>query len=268
MTTAASAEFATGHMVDWFTALSPVVQTVIATAGTWLVTAAGAAMVLFFRAAPRKVLDTALGVAAGVMVAASCWSLLIPALERGGLLPAVVGLALGAAFLYALDQLLPHLHVLGGEPEGISTRWRGAVLLVLAITLHNIPEGLAVGVAYGADRVGPATALAIGIAVQNFPEGLAVALPLRAHGMGRLKALWYGQLSAVVEPVAGLAGVLLVSTAQPLLPYALAFAAGAMLYVVVEEMIPEAARGGNIDRATLGFVGGFIVMMSLDNAFR
>jgi ZIP family zinc transporter len=158
------------------------------------------------------------------------------------------------------------VHFLGGTPEGLGTPWHESILLVLAITLHNIPEGLAVGVAYAGENVGAATALAIGIGLQNFPEGLAVAMPLRRQGLSGAKSFWYGQLSATVEPVAAVAGAALVVAMQELLPYALAFAAGAMLYVVVEEMIPEAARKGNIDRASLGFIVGFIVMMSLDNA--
>ena len=254
-------------MFDWFVHLSPVAQAFIASVGTWLITAGGAAMVLLSRSAARKLMDSATGFAAGIMVAASCWSLLIPAMEQGGIVPAITGLGLGAAFLFGFDQLLPHLHVLGAKPEGLATRWRQAVLLVLAITLHNIPEGLAIGVAYGGGDVGHATALAIAIGLQNWPEGLAVALPLRGIGMSRGRALWYGQLSAVVEPAAALCGVLLVTWAQPTLPYALALAAGAMLYVVVEEMIPEVAREGNIDLATLGFIAGFVAMMALDNAF-
>ena len=257
-----------GHVIHWFADLSAPAQALLAAIFTWLVTALGAAAVFLFRTAPRRLLDTALGFAGGVMVAASCWSLLIPAMQRGGIVPAATGLMLGAGFLYLLDQLLPHVHVLGGAREGLETEWRESVLLVLAITLHNIPEGLAVGVAFAGGGLGAAIALAIGIGIQNFPEGLAVALPLRRQGLGAFRSFWYGQLSAAVEPVAAVAGAVLVSSMQSLLPYALAFAAGAMLYVVVEEMIPEAAREGHIDRATLGFIVGFVVMMSLDNALR
>ncbi|MFW6202583.1 MAG: ZIP family metal transporter [Gemmatimonadota bacterium] len=254
---------------DWFAPLDPVRQAFIATVGTWMLTLAGAATVLFVRNAPRRLLDGMLGFAGGVMTAAAAWSLLTPALELGGVGPATIGFALGAAFIYALDQVLPHLHppyAGRAEAEGVDVAWRRTVLLVLAITMHNIPEGLAVGVAYGAGDWVAATTLAVGIALQNVPEGLAVALPLRREGIGRWRALWYGQLSAVVEPVAGVAGAALVVTVGALLPYGLAFAAGAMLYVVVEELIPEAERGGNTDIATIGFMIGFAVMMALDNA--
>lgn len=251
----------------WFEPLNPIVQAVIATGGTWGLTAVGAASVVFIRDPPRRLLDGMLGFAGGVMTAAACWSLLIPALEAGGVGPATLGLALGVAFIFALDQFLPHLHPPWLErPEGIEVAWRRTALLILAITLHNIPEGLAVGVAYGGGDWISATTLAIGIALQNTPEGLAVALPLRREGFSRGRALWYGQLSAIVEPVAGVVGAALVVFIRELLPYGLAFAAGAMLYVVVEELIPEAERGGNIDIATIGFMIGFTVMMVLDNA--
>jgi ZIP family zinc transporter len=226
--------------------------------------------VLFFRSAPRRVMDAMMGFAAGVMVAASCWSLLVPAMEIGGVLPAAVGLLAGAAFIFLVDQVLPHLHPEfpdEARAEGIETHLRRSALLMLAITMHNVPEGLAVGVAYGGGDVAAATALAVGIGLQNVPEGLAIALPLRRGGMGRWKALWYGQLSAAVEPVAGVLGAALVLLARPFLPYGMAIAAGAMLYVVVEELIPETVRSGTTDVATLGFVGGFTVMMAMDNAF-
>ena len=234
-----------------------------------MLTALGSIPVLFFRTVPRRAMDAAMGVAAGVMVAASCWSLLVPALELGGVGASVVGLLLGATTLYALDQWLPHLHPEfpdEGRLEGRPSAWRRSALLIAAITLHNLPEGLAVGVAYGGGAAGPATALAIGIGVQNLPEGLAIALPLRRDGMNRWKALWYGQLSAVVEPVAAVVGAAVVASAGSLLPYGMAFAAGAMLYVVVEELIPETVRSGSIDVATIGFIAGFTVMMALDNA--
>lgn len=234
-----------------------------------MLTALGSIPVLFFRTVPRRAMDAAMGVAAGVMVAASCWSLLVPALELGGVGASVLGLLLGATTLYALDQWLPHLHPEfpdEGRLEGRPSAWRRSALLIAAITLHNLPEGLAVGVAYGGGAPGPATALAIGIGVQNLPEGLAIALPLRRDGMNRWKALWYGQLSAVVEPVAAVVGAAVVASAGGLLPYGMAFAAGAMLYVVVEELIPETVRSGSIDVATIGFIAGFTVMMALDNA--
>jgi ZIP family zinc transporter len=255
----------------WFRDLNPVWQATLAGTGTWALTVLGATGVLAVRHVRRRPLDAMLGFAAGVMVAASCWSLLIPSIERGGVSPAVIGMLLGAAFLFALDKALPHLHPqfeasLG--TEGPRVGWERTVLLVSAITLHNVPEGLAIGVAYASGEFGAATALAIGIGMQNFPEGLAVSMPLRREGLGRWRALWYGQLSAIVEPVAAGLGAAAVLAIGALLPYALAFAAGAMLYVVIEEIIPETDRGGNIDVATLGFIGGFAVMMTLDNALR
>lgn len=256
-------------MSSWFQSLSPVTQGGLAAVGTWLLTGLGAIPVLFFKSVPRRAMDAAMGVAAGVMVAASCWSLLVPAMARGGVGPAVVGLLLGAGTLYGLDQVLPHLHPEfpdEGRREGPPAPWRRSALLIAAITLHNLPEGLAVGVAFGGGEPGAALALAIGIGLQNLPEGLAIALPLRRDGMGRWKALWYGQLSGVVEPVAAVIGAAVVTQAAGLLPYGMAFAAGAMLYVVVEELIPETERSGNIDVATVGFIVGFTVMMALDNA--
>ena len=216
------------------------------------------------------------------MVAASFWSLLNPAIEMSERLypsmkwmPAAVGFLLGALFLYALDKFMPHLHINFGEEEteGRKTQFHKTTLLVLAITLHNIPEGLAVGVLFGAAANGMpeatiagAISLAIGIGLQNFPEGIAVAMPLRRHGVSRRKSFWYGQLSAIVEPVAGLIGAVAVIYMEPLLPFALAFAAGAMIYVVVEEVIPETQRDKFTDRSVLGFIGGFLVMMILDVA--
>jgi ZIP family zinc transporter len=215
------------------------------------------------------------------MIAASFWSLLAPAIEMtendGGIawLPALAGFLLGALFLRGLDLVLPHLHL--GQPtsqaEGIHTSWRRSTLLVLAITLHNIPEGLAVGVAFGAVAAGipsatlaGAIALALGIGIQNFPEGTAVSVPLRREGMSRGKAFWYGQLSGMVEPMAGVVGAALVVLARPILPYALAFAAGAMIFVVIEEVIPESQTGGHSHYATTGGILGFAVMMTLDVA--
>jgi ZIP family zinc transporter len=264
-----------------FVALSPVYQALLAGLFTWCVTAIGASCVFFGRRVNRRLLDGMLGFSGGVMLAASFWSLLAPAIaiaEHGPLpawLPPAVGFLAGGAALWILDKCLPHLH-LGfplEEAEGPKTAWRRAVLLVTAITLHNIPEGLAVGVAFGGVVVGDsgsstasAIALALGIGIQNFPEGIAVAMPLRAEGMGRLKSFWYGQLSALVEPIAAVAGAALVAFAAPILPYALSFAAGAMVYVVVEELIPEAERGGNVDLATLSLMLGFVAMMVLDVA--
>ncbi|HEX9611760.1 MAG TPA: ZIP family metal transporter [Gemmatimonadales bacterium] len=255
-------------MTDWLASLSPVMQGTLAGVGTWLLTALGSVPVLFVREAPRRLMDLLMGFAAGIMVAASCWSLLVPAMERGGVAPALAGLLAGAAVLYVLDQALPHLHPEFPDEatrEGPPLAWRRSTLLIAAITLHNFPEGLAVGVGYGGTGGAAATALAIGIGLQNLPEGLAVALPLRREGMNRWKALWYGQLTAVVEPVAALLGAAVVSQVAAVLPFTMAFAAGAMLYVVVEELIPETVRTGNIDVATIGFIVGFAVMMALDN---
>lgn len=259
----------------------PIVQAFAATAGTWAVTAAGAGLVFFTARVNQRLLAAMNGFAAGVMIAASFWSLLAPAIELAeqmgtpGWLPAAAGFLAGAGFLRACDALLPHVHpgFRRAEAEGIPTAWRRSVLLVLAITLHNIPEGLAVGVAFGAAgsglpgaTLGGAAALAVGIALQNFPEGVAVAMPLRGEGMSRGRSFRYGQASALVEPVAGVAGAAAVLLVQPMLPYALAFAAGAMIFVVVEELIPGAQRDGHTDTATLGAIAGFTVMMTLDVA--
>ncbi|MFM8875593.1 MAG: ZIP family metal transporter [Anaerolineae bacterium] len=266
---------------EWFEGLTPIIQALLATCFTWFVTALGAAVIFFFKDVNRRVLDAMLGFAAGVMIAASFWSLLAPSIELAeemslpAWLPASVGFALGGIFLWGVDKVLPHLHV--GFPieeaEGIKTHWQRSVLLVLAITLHNIPEGLAVGVAFGAVHAGlpsaslaGAIALAIGIGLQNFPEGTSVAAPLHRAGMSHGKSFWYGQLSGAVEPIAGILGAAAVVFIQPLLPYALAFAAGAMIYVVVEELIPESQLEKDIHIATGGAMLGFIIMMVLDVA--
>ncbi|MFN3342637.1 MAG: ZIP family metal transporter [Flavobacteriales bacterium] len=262
--------------------IGPVWAALIATTFTWFLTALGASLVFFFKTMHRGVLDAMLGFTGGVMVAASFWSLLNPSIEWSERLypampwmPAAIGFLVGALFLYGLDKLLPHLHINYGkdETEGMKTTWHHTTLLVLAITLHNIPEGLAVGVMFGAAANGldpaaftTAIALAIGIGIQNFPEGIAVAMPLRRQGVSRWKSFWYGQLSAIVEPVAGVIGAIAVIYMEPLLPFALAFAAGAMIYVVVEEVIPETQRDKYTDVAVLGFIGGFLVMMILDVA--
>jgi ZIP family zinc transporter len=255
-------------MYDWFAAFSPVTQALIATTFTYLLTAVGTLPVLFFKSAPRRLMDAMMGFAAGVMVAAACWSLLVPAIDRGGVMAASFGLLLGGAFLYVADQLLPHLH--GEFPneataEGPRVAWQRSALLMLAMTLHNVPEGMAVGVSFGGGDLGAATALAIGIGLQNVPEGLAIALPLRQGGMSRGRAFFWGQLSAIVEPAAGVIGATLALASAAFLPYGMAAAAGAMLYVVVEELIPETVRSGTPDVATLGFIGGFTIMMALDN---
>ena len=268
-------------LLVFFRQYHPVVQALIATLFTWFVTAAGAVPVLFTKRLNARLMDGMLGLAAGVMIAASFWSLLAPAIEMAGgsWVPATIGCLVGGLFLYIIDKILPHLHpgLDMSQAEGIKTSWQRSVLLVLAITLHNIPEGLAVGVAFGAvahaadDETARTLmmggiALALGIGLQNFPEGLAVAMPLRREGMGRFKAFMCGQASGVVEPIAGVLGAGLVLVMEPVLPYALAFAAGAMIFVVVEELIPESQRHGNTDFATMGAMTGFAIMMTLDVA--
>ncbi|XP_058845825.1 zinc transporter ZIP11-like isoform X2 [Acipenser ruthenus] len=323
---------------------SPVVQALLGTLFTWALTAAGAALVFIFSSGQKRILDGSLGFAAGVMLAASYWSLLAPAIEMAeesgkygafAFLPVAVGFTLGAAFVYGADILMPALgagedphlafafsqdhkpskekedpaclqtddqelsiridKVENGDvyqrrkgpltspvedqglspnsrdlPERARSSWHRIVLLILAITIHNIPEGLAVGVGFGAAgktlsaSFESARNLAIGIGIQNFPEGLAVSLPLRGAGMSTWKAFWYGQLSGMVEPVAGVLGAFAVVVAEPLLPYALAFAAGAMVYVVVDDIIPEAQVSGNGKLASWTSILGFVVMMSLD----
>lgn len=267
---------------QFFSGIGPVYAALLATTFTWLVTAVGASLVFFFKSLNRSILDPMLGFTGGVMVAASFWSLLAPSIEMSERLypgmswmPAAVGFFLGAAFLFGLDKLTPHLHINFGaqETEGVKTHWHRTTLLVLAITLHNIPEGLAVGVLFGAAANGmpeasisAAVALAMGIGIQNFPEGIAVAMPLRRNGVSRFKSFWYGQLSAIVEPFAGVLGAVAVIYMQPILPFALAFAAGAMIYVVVEEVIPETQREKYTDRSVIGFIMGFLIMMILDVA--
>jgi ZIP family zinc transporter len=256
-------------MPESFVASGPLVQAFVATVGTYLLTAIGTLPVLITRSAPRRLMDAMMGFAAGVMVAASCWSLLVPAIETGGVLAAAIGLLAGGAFLYAADQWLPHLHAEFPDEaatEGPKVALQRSALLMLAMTLHNFPEGMAVGVSFGGGDLGAATALAIGIGLQNIPEGLAIALPLRRSGMSRGRAFFWGQLSAAIEPIAGVIGAALVVASAAFLPYGMAAAAGAMLYVVVEELIPETVRAGSIDVATLGFLVGFTVMMGLDNA--
>ena len=265
--------------LDFLLEYNPVLLALFATLFTWGVTALGASMVFFFKSINKKILNSMLGFAAGVMIAASFWSLLKPAIEMAeengsvSWIPALVGFLCGGAFLLLVDKILPHLH-LGlstDKAEGIKTSWQRSMLLVLAITLHNIPEGLAVGVAFGALANNPdmgtltgALALAVGIALQNFPEGAAVSIPLRREGFSRLKAFHYGQSSGVVEPIAGIIGAYLVISMTPLLPYALSFAAGAMIFVVVEELIPESQTGNETDLSTIGAMLGFATMMLLD----
>ncbi len=267
---------------EWFLSQSGVMQAFLATMFTWFLTALGASTVFFFRGSSRKWLDGMLGFTGGVMIAASFWSLLAPAIDmsekQGSSMPwlaPAIGFGVGAMFLFGLDKFVPHLHInfKKEESEGPKTDWHKTTLLVLAITLHNIPEGLAVGVAFGAvasgvpgAEIGAAIALAIGIGLQNFPEGIAVSMPLKRQGVSNRKSFWYGQLSAIVEPIAGVVGAMAVIYAAPILPYALAFAAGAMIYVVIEEVVPESQRDKYTDVSTLGFIGGFLVMMILDVA--
>lgn len=267
------------QIIDFFSSIDPVLGALYATLFTWLITAFGSSLVFFFKTMNRAVLDGMLGFTGGVMVAASFWSLLSPAIEMSEgegflkVLPATVGFLFGAVFLYGVDKILPHIHINFKEAEGIKTPWHRTTLLVLAITLHNIPEGLAVGVLFGGvaagfqgATIGGAVALAVGIGLQNFPEGFAVAMPMRRQGVSRFKSFWYGQLSAIVEPIAGVLGAWAVLSFQPILPYALAFAAGAMIFVVVEEVIPETQQDKYTDIATMGFISGFVVMMAMDVA--
>jgi ZIP family zinc transporter len=268
------------RLTHFFIEIGPVWSALIATTFTWLLTAAGASLVFFFKTMNRSVLDPMLGFTGGVMVAASFWSLLAPSIAMSETLyptmkwmPAAVGFLIGALFLFGLDNYMPHLHLnfKVEETEGVKTQLHKTTLLILAITLHNIPEGLAVGVLFGAAALGledtsitGAIALAIGIGIQNFPEGIAVSMPLRRLGVSRKQSFWYGQLSAIVEPVAGVLGAIAVIYIQAILPFALAFAAGAMIYVVVEEVIPETQRDKYTDRSVLAFIFGFLIMMILD----
>jgi len=267
------------EIIAFFQKTNPVLGALYATLFTWGLTALGASLVFFIKELNRAVLDGLLGFTGGVMVAASFWSLLAPGIEMSPgegfvkVMPAAIGFGLGALFIFALDKVLPHIHINFKESEGIKTPWHRTTLLVLAITLHNIPEGLAVGVLFGGVAAGlpeasiaGAVVLALGIGIQNLPEGIAVSMPLRRQGMSRFKSFWYGQLSAIVEPIAAVIGAVAVTFFTPILPYALAFAAGAMIFVVVEEVIPETQLDKYTDIATLGFIGGFIVMMSLDVA--
>lgn len=276
-------------MINWFVNLDSWVQALIGGLFTWFVTALGAGLVFFFKDIKKSILNMMLGFAAGIMVAASFWSLLEPALESAKNTHSnmwtvsfivATGFLLGGLFIYIFDKTVPHMHLgKNKDTEGIPTKLKRTVLLVLAITLHNIPEGLAIGVAFGAVKYAtgsntiaaiiPAISLTLGIALQNFPEGAAVAIPLRQENLSRRKSFFYGQLSAIVEPISAVIGALLVARLTRFLPYALAFAAGAMIYVVVEELIPEAqqtqtTKGAH--QAVFGFMVGFAIMMILDVA--
>lgn len=268
--------------MEWISDLNPIIQALLATLFTWFITALGSATVFIFKGINRNILNGMLGFAAGVMIAASFWSLLAPAIdmaEESGMIPwmpPLIGFLAGGLFLWLVDIITPHLHISPStqEPEGVKTGWHRSVLLVLAITLHNIPEGLAVGVAFGAAAaelpaasIAGAVALALGIGLQNFPEGAAVSVPLRREGLSRLKSFVYGQASGIVEPIAGVLGAAAVIAMKPILPYALSFAAGAMIYVVVEELIPEAQQEKHHSNVgTIGAMIGFSVMMLLDVA--
>ena len=274
---------------DFFIGLgNPILQAFCAGLFTWILTAVGAGLVFFFKSANRKLLDASLGFTGGVMIAASFWSLLSPAIDAvekqnelgltslPSFLPPAIGFFFGAFFIYFLDKKIPHLHLFKKieEAEGPKTDLKKTELLVLAIAIHNIPEGLAVGVAFGAIAsgmdlgltLGGAIALAIGMGLQNAPEGFAVSMPMRRAGFSRSKSWQWGQLSAIVEPIFAVIGAAIVITIYPILPYALAFAAGAMIFIVVEEVIPESQSGGNTDIATMGLILGFVVMMGLDVA--
>ena len=274
------------ELYKWFIQQSPIIQALIGGLFTWILTAIGASLVFFFKSSNRKVLDMCLGFTGGVMIAASFWSLLSPAIatvekqQELGItsLPIwfapAVGFLLGALFLYYLDKKIPHLHLFESveNAEGPKTDLKKTELLVLAIALHNIPEGLSVGVAFGAlasgmdigMEMGGAIALAIGMGLQNAPEGFAVSMPLRRQGLSKFKSWQWGQLSAIVEPIFAVIGAAIVISVYPILPYALSFAAGAMIFIVIEEVIPESQRGGNVDIASIGLILGFIVMMILD----
>ncbi|MBC7080862.1 MAG: ZIP family metal transporter [Thermoplasmatales archaeon] len=265
-------------MLEYLKNFDPVIQAFIASFFTWGLTALGSSIVFLTKEMNKKLLKSMLGFAGGVMISASFWSLLAPSIEmmKGKnfpWFPAIAGFLTGSIFLLIIDRILPHLHfgLETSEAEGIKTRWRRTTLLVLAITLHNIPEGLAIGVAFGAVASGAsfygAIALAIGIGIQNFPEGMAISMPLKGEGFSSLRSFWYGQLSALVEPIFAVIGAFATSIFKSILPYALAFAAGAMIFVVVEEIIPESQRGGNSDLATISAIIGFAVMMFLDVAF-
>ncbi|MDD4000382.1 MAG: ZIP family metal transporter [Bacilli bacterium] len=276
-------------MVDWLLGQPIWLIAIFAGLLTWGITALGASLVFFFKSMNKQIYALTLGFASGVMIAASVWSLIIPAINYSELLGYIpwlvvaVGILLGVGFLYGFDKALPHVHFGDHKPEGPRTNLARTKLLMFSITLHNIPEGLAVGVAIGAvgvflnqgdlilgrEALVAALAVAVGIGIQNFPEGAAVSIPLRAEGMSRGKAFFYGQASALVEPVFCVIGALLVSVMAQVLPFALAFAAGAMIFVVVEELIPEArnmSTNSGAHYATWGFTLGFIIMMVLDIA--
>lgn len=258
-----------------------VLWALLGTGFTFLMTTLGAAMVFIFRGKSKANLQRIfLGFAAGVMIAAAVWSLLIPAINEAtamglvGWVPAAGGFALGGAFMLLLDRLLPHLHIGGGSAEGLPSSLKRTTMLVFAVTLHNIPEGMAVGLSFalaaqhgvGSAQMAAAIALAIGIGIQNFPEGAAISLPLRSEGMSHGKAFLSGSASGIVEPIFGVLTVLIVGAITPIMPWLLSFAAGAMIYVVIEEIIPEASTGEHSNLGTIGAMVGFLIMMVLDVA--
>jgi ZIP family zinc transporter len=268
-------------MLQWFSSLDVILQALLATTFTYLMTALGASLVFFFKNIKDNILKLMLGFASGVMISASFFSLILPALDIANASNQIsyvvvsVGFIIGGAFLFLADKIVPHIHFFSNEKEGLSSKLKRNILLVLSITLHNIPEGLAVGVAFGLVIKGDiasslaALSVAIGIGIQNFPEGAAVSIPLYNEGVSKKKAFFHGQMSGIVEPIAGVLGALLVSYMHSILPYALGFAAGAMIYVVVEELIPEATKeieGKHSHMAVLGCMLGFVIMMILDVA--
>ena len=267
------------ELIAYLSTLNPVTAALLAGLFTWGVTALGASAVFLFRGVNKKVLNGMLGFTGGVMIAASFWSLLSPAIDMSEgegftkVMPAAIGFSLGALFIFGLDKLMPHLHLNFLKSEGPKSSLHRTTLLTIAIALHNIPEGLAVGVLFGAVAAGSpdasvagAVLLAMGIGLQNFPEGIAVSMPLRRMGLSRWKSFQYGQLSAVVEPIFAVLGAFAVGFFLPILPYALSFAAGAMIYVVIEEVVPETQQEEHSDIPILGFVLGFVVMMMMDVA--
>lgn len=267
------------QIVEYMSSIHPVLAALYAGLFTWLVTALGAAVVFFFKDANRKVLNLMLGFTGGIMMAASFFSLLLPAIEMtdgegfGKVWPVAFGFLLGAFFIFGLDKLMPHLHLNFPKSEGPKSSLQRTTLMIFAIALHNIPEGLALGVLFGGIATGASDAaatgavlLAFGIGLQNFPEGVAVAMPLRRLGLSRWKSFGYGQLSAIVEPIFAVLGAMAVGFFTPVLPYALAFAAGAMIFVVIEEVMPETQAEGHSDIPIVGFVLGFVIMMTLDLA--
>lgn len=268
-------------MFSFLSGFSPFQLALMGGCFAWFVTALGSAVVFLFKKIDRNVLNGLLGFSAGVMIAAAVWSLIIPSIELSremnliSWMPPAVGILLGMGVLFIIDKLLPHLHA--GLPqthtEGIKTNWKKNVLLFSAITLHNIPEGLVIGVAFGSLNfssvhmtIATAAALALGIALQDFPEGIAASVPLRSGGWSKWKSFFYGQLSGIVEPIGAVFGYLFVTFSKDILPYGLAFAAGAMLFVVIEELIPESQQEGNTDISTIFTIIGFVVMMILDVA--